>query len=137
MKIKILYKDNGEIIKVVNEAQYARAILKTKLNINILNIDDEPENEPIIAELIQSIGNEDTVSAYTISGGQLLKDGAPVELATNEFKQAVREAYVQTIEDLEQIQTTDLNTVAKVQAAVKKQAEIIERLVKFIKNTMA
>jgi len=67
-----------------------------------------------------------------VSSGDLYNKGI-----VDPYNLEIREAYVQTIEDLEQIQTTDLNTVAKVQAAVKKQAEIIERLVKFIKNTMA
>ena len=136
MKIKILYKDNGEIIKVVTESQYAQTVLKTKLNINVLNIDDELENESIIAEIIQSKGNDDAGFVYTVSGGQLLKDGEPVSLATNEFKDSLRDAYIKAIADLEQIQSANLDTNAKLQLAIKGQAEIIEKLLKFIKNRM-
>ena len=51
-------------------------------------------------------------------------------------KQAIREGYVQALADLELIQTTDLNTNNKLQLAVKKQAEIIEKLLRFIKRRL-
>jgi len=51
-------------------------------------------------------------------------------------KKAIKDNYVQAITDLETIQTTNLNTVAKLETAVQGQAAILEKLLKFIKNNM-
>ena len=57
-------------------------------------------------------------------------------------KKAIKDNYVQAITDLETIQTTDFTSgnasqiAAKVDLALKGQAQIIEKLLKFIKNNM-
>ena len=51
-------------------------------------------------------------------------------------KKAIRDGYVQAITDLETIQSSNLNTVAKLETAVKGQAQIIEQLLKFIKTRL-
>ena len=49
-------------------------------------------------------------------------------------KKAVKDAYLQAITDLETIQTTANPTNAQVIWAVKKEAEIMEKLLKFVKS---
>lgn len=49
-------------------------------------------------------------------------------------KQALKDAYNQAITDLQQIQTTDLNTNAKLQTAVKGMAAILEKLLKVVRR---
>ena len=51
-------------------------------------------------------------------------------------KKALKDNYLQIIADLETIQTSNLNTTAKLETAVKEMALTIERLLKFIKNRM-
>ena len=51
-------------------------------------------------------------------------------------KKAIRDGYAQAITDLENIQTSNLNTTAKLETAVKGQALIIEQLLKFIKTRL-
>ena len=56
--------------------------------------------------------------------------------AVDTHKKAIKDNYVQAVTDLETIQTTNLNTVAKLETAVQGQAAILEKLLKFIKNNM-
>ena len=51
-------------------------------------------------------------------------------------KQTLKDNYLQIIADLETIQTSNLNTTAKLETAVQGMALTIERLLKFIKNRM-
>ena len=51
-------------------------------------------------------------------------------------KQAIKDNYIQALADLDMIQTTDLDNNAKLQLAVKGQAAMIEKLLKFIKSRL-
>jgi len=59
-----------------------------------------------------------------------------INLAVDINKQVIRDAYVDAITVLEQIQNTASPTNAQVIAAIKKEAEILEKLLKFIKRQM-
>ena len=59
-----------------------------------------------------------------------------VNVIDDPYKKVVADAYIQAITDLEQIQSVNLDTNAKLQLAVKGQAAIIEKLLKFIKNRL-
>jgi len=57
-----------------------------------------------------------------------------VNLAIDTDKAALKAVYSQAITDLQTIQTTDLNTDAKKQQAIKGTAAIVEKLLKVIKR---
>ena len=59
-----------------------------------------------------------------------------VSISIDEDKKYLRDNYLQAVADLEQIQSINLDTNAKLQLAIKGQAKIIEKLLKFIKNNM-
>ena len=49
-------------------------------------------------------------------------------------KKAFRDAYVQAIADLQQVQSANLNTIPKLEMAVKGIAEILEKTLKVLKS---
>ena len=59
-----------------------------------------------------------------------------IEIAKDINKEALKTAYESAITSLTQIQTTTNPTNAQVVAAIKKEAEILEKLLRFIKNLL-
>ena len=64
------------------------------------------------------------------SGGTMVKIIPAVDLN----KQAIKDAYTQAITDLQTIQAGENPTPAQIIWSIKKEAEILEKLLKFIKS---
>ena len=135
--MKIISTTSGEILQAIRDRHFNDTILTINAPYVVLSF-DEDVNKEVAKDLIRMGWEENEEPTYSISfdGTQLLKDGVPVVLESNPFSQAVRDAYVQAIVDLDQIQSANLDTNAKLQLAVKGMSEIIEKLLKFIKNRM-
>ena len=59
-----------------------------------------------------------------------------VTITEDQNKKALKDAYLQAVENLSTIQSTNLDTNNKLQQAVKAEAAIILKLLKFIKTRL-
>ena len=126
----ITYDTTGKLINAV--WQRDRLVLD---NNNFIEIDEIPENKDLIIDIQLSLVKW-SANTYTVSTGQLLKNGLPFTIIEDTDRSQLKSTYQNMITRLDQIQAASNPTNAQIVQAIKDEALYIERIMKVIKTVV-
>lgn len=126
-----IYYQNNKIVSTFWNKDRAQLL---PIEYPFIDIDETVSNVPVLLNVVASMIIDGEDSLYTIIGGALSYQDVPVTLDTDIDKQAIRDAYVNMIARLEQIQAASNPTNAQIVQAIKDEALYIERVMKVIKT---
>lgn len=126
--MRIIYSNNS-IVKILWDSD---KLIPIKQGLQVVEIDEIPENADLLMDIARSMAltQAGDPPRYSVTDGQLIRDGFIVTPVVNADKGQLKAEYVATLDSLQQIEDAISPTNAQVIAAVKFLAKTLRLVIK-------